>query len=70
METKKSGNNQLQISKWKTLNCTLVVLDITHINKALTQHNAEKVHGIIGADILENGKALIDYNKRFLYLKK
>ena len=29
-----------------------------------------KVNGIIGADVLESGKAFIDYDKKVLYLKK
>ena len=70
METKKSENNSLQISKWKTKNCNLVLFDLTHVNTALTQHNAKEVHGIIGADILQAGKAFIDYDKKVLYLKK
>ncbi|MGB0890861.1 MAG: retropepsin-like aspartic protease [Flavobacteriaceae bacterium] len=70
METRKSENNTLQIGKWKTNNSNLVLFDLTHVNSALTQHNANKVHGIIGADILESGKAFIDYDKKILYLKK
>ena len=70
METQKSENNILQIGKWKTNRCNLVLFDLTHVNTALTQHNAEEVHGIIGADILESGKALIDYDKKVLFLKK
>lgn len=70
METQKSENNHLQIGKWKTNTCNLVLFDLTHVNTALTQHEAEKVHGIIGADILQEGKAFIDYDKKVLYLKK
>jgi len=70
METLKSENNRLQIDRWKTKNCNLVLFDLTHVNTALTQHKAKKVHGIIGADILEAGKAFIDYDKKVLYLKK
>lgn len=70
METQKSENNYLQIDKWKTNDCNLVLFDLTHVNTALTQHNAKEVHGIIGADILEQGKAIIDYDKLVLYLKK
>lgn len=70
METQKSTNNKLKIGKWKTNSCNLVLFDLTHVNTALTQHNAKKVHGIIGADILQRGKAFIDYDKKLLYLKK
>ena len=70
METQKSTNNYLQIGKWKMGSCNLVLFDLSHVNAALTQHNAEKVDGIIGADVLESGKAFIDYDKKVLYLKK
>ena len=70
METQQSENNNLKIGKWKNENFSLVLFDLVHVNKALTLHEAEEVHGIIGADILQKGKAVIDYNKNVLYLKK
>jgi len=70
METQKATDNSLQIGDWKTEACHLVVFDLSHVNKALTQHDAMEVQGIIGADILEQGKAVIDYAKKTLYLKK
>ena len=66
METQQSEHNALEIGKWKTKNFHLVLFDLTHVNTALTQHKAAEVHGIIGADILEKGKAIIDYNKHIL----
>ncbi len=70
MDTLQSENNVLRIGKWKTKKCHLVLFDLSHVNTALLQHNAEKVDGIIGADILQKGKAFIDYNENILYLKK
>ena len=70
METQQSDNNFLRIGNWKTKKCHLVLFDLSHVNTALTQHQAKKVDGIIGADILQKGKAFIDYNKNILYLKK
>jgi len=70
METKQSRNNVLKIGDWRTNKCHLVLFNLSHVNAALTQHNAKEVHGIIGADILQSGKAFIDYNKKVLYLKK
>lgn len=69
METQQSKNNCLEMAEWKTHKFHLVLFDLTHVNTALVQHNAEKVHGIIGADILQKGKAIIDYHKNFLYLR-
>jgi len=70
METQQSENNILKIGKWKTKKFDLVLFDLTHVNAALEQHEARKVHGIIGADVLEKGKAIIDYSNKVLYLRK
>lgn len=70
METQQSENNTLKIDDWKTKQFNIVLFNLSHVNLALEQHNAKKVHGIIGADILQKGKAFIDYNKTILYLKK
>ncbi|MFD2530176.1 MULTISPECIES: retropepsin-like aspartic protease [Polaribacter] len=70
MDTQMSENNNLKIGSWKTNQLHLVLFDLSHVNTALKQHNADEVDGIIGADILQKGKAFIDYNKNVLYLKK
>ncbi|WP_405609093.1 retropepsin-like aspartic protease [Polaribacter sp. Asnod1-A03] len=70
METQQSDNNLLVIGDWKTKKCHLVLFNLSHVNTALVQHKAKEVHGIIGADILQKGKAFIDYNRNVLYLKK
>lgn len=70
METKLSKNNSLKIDKWKTTSFDLVLFDLSHVNSALTQHKAKEVDGIIGADVLQKGKAIIDYSQHVLYLKK
>lgn len=69
METQQSENNKLKIEGWRISKFHLVLFDLSHVNLALTQHKAKKVHGIIGADILQKGKAVIDYNSNVLYLK-
>ena len=40
-----------------------------HINHALEKQNAKPIQGIIGADILHKGEAIIDYKKKYLFLK-
>jgi len=69
MLTQTASKNTIKIGSWKSLNLTLVLFDLTHVNTALTMHNAKPVNGIIGADVLKKGKAIIDYNKKYLYLK-
>ncbi|WP_281766365.1 retropepsin-like aspartic protease [Neptunitalea lumnitzerae] len=67
--TKVSKNNVLHIKGWSKRKLEVVVFDLTHVNQALTMHDALPVHGIIGADVLKKGKAVIDYKKKNLYLK-
>ena len=70
IETQISKENKLKIGDFQLKKVDLVILDLEHINNALTKQEATSVNGIIGADILEKGKAIIDYNKKKLYLSK
>jgi Predicted aspartyl protease len=70
METLISAKNKIQIGDWKKNQLKIVLFDLVHVNQALVSHNALPVDGIIGADVLKKGKAVIDYNKKCLYLKK
>jgi len=69
METQISKSNKLQLGRWKYDNLNLVVFDMSHVNEALKSYKTKPVDGIIGADILLNGKAIIDYYNHYLYLK-
>ena len=70
MFTQLALKNQLQLGSWKDSNFEIVIFDLSHVNEALTQHKAKPVHGIIGADILMKGKAIVDYYNHYLYLLK
>ena len=70
MLTQQASKNTIKLGKWKFKNLDLVIFDLTHVNTALTKHNAKVVNGIIGADILQKGNAIIDYKKNKLYLQK
>lgn len=69
MTTQISKKNTLKIGKWKNDKTVLILFNLTHVNTALLNHDSRAVDGIIGADILKKGKAIIDYEKRNLYLK-
>ena len=69
MLTQSSSKNDIKIGKWNYTKLNLVLFDLSHVNTALINHNSEAVNGIIGADILKKGKAVIDYNDKYLYLK-
>lgn len=69
MYTQMATDNLLQLSHWKIKDFSLVIFDMSHVNMALRQYKAKPVHGIIGADILLRGKAIIDYFNHYVYLK-
>lgn len=69
MLTQISKKNSLQVGNWEKKKVNIVLFDLTHVNSALTLHDAMPVHGIIGADVLKTGKAVIDYDKKMLFLK-
>lgn len=69
METQISKGNTITITTWVGKRREIVLFDLSHVNEALIMHEAKPVDGIIGADILKSGKAVIDYNRKVLYLK-
>ncbi len=70
MRTELSKGNSIKIGTWKREDINLVLFDLSHVNTALENHNTPAVHGILGADILNLGKGIIDYQYTCLYLKK
>lgn len=69
MLTKISNSNTVKIGQWKKHRVALILFNLSHVNTGLINHNADPVDGIIGADILKKSKAIIDYDKKHLYLK-
>jgi hypothetical protein len=70
MFTQIAIKNQLQLGSWKDIAFNIVIFDLSHVNEALLQHKSKPVHGIIGADVLMKGKAIVDYYNHYLYLLK
>jgi len=69
MATLISSKNKLEIGAWTKNKLKLVLFDLVHVNEALVAHEALPVDGIIGADVLKKAKAVIDYDKKCLYLR-
>ena len=57
---------KVRIKKWKQKNLPLFLMDMSHVNELLPF----EIDGIIGTDILLAGKAVLDYDKGVMYLKK
>lgn len=70
MVTQLASDNYLEMGTWKCQDFHLVIFDLSHVNEALRQHKTKAVQGIIGADVLLEGDAIIDYSSKSLYLKK
>lgn len=69
MDAQISKKNTVRIGKWAQKKVMLVLFNLEHINTVIVQHKSKPIDGIIGADILQQGKAVIDYEKSCLYLK-
>lgn len=69
MFTKIAKDNCLQIGSWKQLSSVFILFDLSHVNEALSQQKIKPVDGIIGADVLLKGNAIIDYPNQYLYLQ-
>lgn len=70
MPSKISEHNILKIGRWQAYQIPLILFDLSHVNQALASVKSKPIHGIIGADVLVEGKAVIDYQSKSLYLKK
>lgn len=47
----------------------LMTMDLSHVNTALALRGSARIDAILGADVLEAHRAVIDYGSSSLYLK-
>lgn len=69
METRQSQDNVLKVGAWEGQQFEVILFDMTSVNSALEKLGVTTVDGILGADVLERTKAVLDYNRSGLYLK-
>ncbi|MCF2876571.1 MULTISPECIES: retropepsin-like aspartic protease [unclassified Tenacibaculum] len=65
-----SEKNNFRIGGLEMDELGLTLMSLDHVNKAFESMGLEEIDGVIGADILTNKKAIIDYSNLILYLKK
>jgi len=65
-----SKENEIFIESVHLTKYELTLMNLDHVNQAFASIGIEEVDGVIGADILEDKKAVIDYKNLILYLKK
>ena len=77
---KASGASEGKMEAIMTLNCNIklgkkfngkqafALLDLSHVNRTLTDQGIQEIDGVIGADFLKENKATINYFEGKLYL--
>lgn len=70
METLVAKGNTVVLEGKQLRNIDFVLFDMIHVNDALLQAEEEKVHGILGADLLKKMRAVIDYGRNCFYIKR
>lgn len=70
MVTQIAKGYTLNVGDWTRRKVDFVVFDLSHVNEALQIAEADAVNGIIGADVLKEGRAVIDYGRNCIYLKQ
>ena len=60
----------LEIEDYVLRDFKIHLMNLDHINNAFKQVGLAEIDGVIGADILTKGKAVIDYENLILYLKE
>jgi len=68
LSAKMVPDNSLVIGNYKRDKFTLAVMNLDNVNDALKSVGIAAFDGVIGADILSSGKAVIDYSSMMLYL--
>ena len=75
-----SGASEGKMEAIMTLNCNIklgkkfngkqafALLDLSHVNRTLTNQGIQEIDGVIGADFLKENKATINYFEGKLYL--
>jgi len=70
MESFTATIHDLYIGKFKIAEFEVAVLDLSTINIAYAQMGHPQILGVIGGDILMKYRAVIDYGKQVIKLKK
>ena len=65
-----SDDNNFTFDTFKINDFNLLLMNLDHVNDAFESMGLEKIDGVIGADILTNHNAIIDYSNLILFLKE
>lgn len=70
LETRKADNVSLVFSKDISIGANVILFDLSHVNEALDSVGEAEVDGILGAELLKHYRAVIDYGRNAIYLKR
>lgn len=68
MESKQVVLDEVRIGGLIVSDYNAAILDLTHVNHSYERLGIEPIDGVLGGDILNEYKAVIDYDERKLYL--
>lgn len=63
-------DNIIEFNQLKLRNVKISLVNLKHISRTFKELGISEIHGILGADLLKNRHAVIDYANSILYLKK
>lgn len=69
LTTQLSHNNTLHLGRWKKKKLAFVIMDLSHVNTGLAQAGEDPIAGILGAEVLKQARAVIDYGRNCMYVK-
>jgi predicted aspartyl protease len=61
--------DSLEFQSFQVFGIEVGVLDLSHVNKSLEAHGANRIDGAIGGDLMSSRAAVIDYRQAVLYLR-
>ena len=68
MVSKKVVIEKLQVGAIEIIDYAAAILDLTHVNQSYEKLGLNSVDGVLGGDILNDYKAVIDYERKELLL--
>ena len=66
----RAGNVTVTMDSFTRKSLEITAIDLSSVNQAYATEGAGHIDGVIGADILEGGNAIIDYMGHTLWLKR
>ncbi len=70
IETSSGEIKSILFGKYRVRNFRTALIDLTHINQLYEKYSDKRICGLIGGDFLVKHKAIIDYAKKELRIKK